>query len=111
VRENRGRSESGRPSSAAQAVNNYRRDNPISEDPLVQSYLIESEASTGTKFAALHEPDLVIGGRNVIAGYGDFSVNSSIGAQNRFARDAIYRAVLNAPEDSYIRFILSLGDQ
>jgi hypothetical protein len=101
----------GRPSSAAQTIADFRRENPVSEDPFAQDYLADAGEGDTPRFAALHEPDLVIGGRDVIAGYGDLSVNASLGAQNRYNQEAIYRAVFNAPSDSFVQFIFSLGDQ
>jgi len=102
----------GRPSSAGQAVAGIRRGNPLSEDPFVQAYLEKGFENGEPRFAALHEPDMVIGGNsNGVTGYGDLSVNSSLGSQNRFHQNTIYQAVQLAPADSYIRFIFGVKKQ
>jgi len=41
----------------------------------------EMAADQMKTLAALHNPDMVAGGRDVIAGFGDRSINSRIGAQ------------------------------
>jgi len=98
--------ESGRPSSAADAISAFRRENPISEDPFVDAYMDAAPEGETPKFAALHEPDMVIGGRpDGITGYGDIRVNSSLGAQNAYRQSIIYDAVKSVPADSYVNFI------
>jgi hypothetical protein len=42
---------------------------------------VEMAANQMKTLAALHNPDMVAGGRDVIAGFGDRSINSRIGAQ------------------------------
>lgn len=100
---------SGRPSSASEAIGLFRRENPVSEDPFVEAYM---EASPDSRFAALHEPDMVVGGRpDGVTGYGDLRVNSSIGAQNAYRQSMIYDAVSSVPSDSYVRFIFETTGQ
>jgi hypothetical protein len=48
--------------------------------------------------AALHNPDLFSGGKDVIADFGDRQVNSSIGPQWRSRIDTLDQAALNIPE-------------
>lgn len=97
----------GRPSSAAQAVAEFRRESPVSGDPFAQAYF--STNTPAPRLAALHEPDMVIGGRaSEVTGYGDLAVNSSIGAQNRYLQADVYRAVSQVPPNSYVRFIFGV---
>jgi hypothetical protein len=52
---------------------------------------------------------MILGGAaDGITGYGDFSANSSIGAQNKYIARQIYRAVSAVPPNSCIIFILGL---
>ncbi|POZ59988.1 polymorphic toxin type 15 domain-containing protein [Chromobacterium alticapitis] len=95
----------GRPSDASNEIMQFRNANPVVEDPFVQSYLDRIGAEGQPRFAALHEPDMVIGGRpDMVTGYGDLRVNSSLGSQNRYFQDAIYQATLGVPKNSYVRF-------
>ncbi|MGY3231221.1 hypothetical protein ACVWWJ_002705 [Luteibacter sp. HA06] len=99
----------GRPPGAGGAVGEFRRENPVSEDPFVESYLAQVSQGATPRFAALHEPDLVIGGTvNAVNGYGDLRVNSSLGAQNAYRQDIIYDAVKTVPADTKVRFIFEV---
>jgi hypothetical protein len=99
---------SGRSSDAADAIGAFRRSNPVATDPFAENYL-PNAGNDPVTFAALHEPDMVIGGRtNGVTGYGDMRVNSSIGAQNYYNQQTILDAVSGAPSDSYIRFIFDI---
>jgi hypothetical protein len=80
---------SGRPSSASSAIQTARRQNPA--------------AAAGN--AALHEPDMVIGGNaSIIENFGNLPVNSSIGSQNRTLQQVIYDAVKDLPADAVVNF-------
>lgn len=48
--------------------------------------------------AALHNPDLKVGGKDAIGGFGDRNVNSRIGAQWRSRVGALDEAALKVPE-------------
>lgn len=99
----------GRPSSADRYLRHFRSEHPIGEDAFVRDYLAGAGAGSNTRFAALHDPDMVIGGRPAnITGYGDFGVNSSIGVQNYYHRDSILNFVKSAPPDAYLRFYLEI---
>ncbi|WP_141753452.1 polymorphic toxin type 15 domain-containing protein [Duganella sp. HH101] len=99
----------GRPSSAASAINRYRDANPIVGDPFVNNFKRENSTNT-TRFAVLHEPDMVIGGKaSGVTGYGLANVNSSLGSQNNWRQSQIYNAVNSMPPESYIGFIFKTG--
>ncbi|OEZ63500.1 tRNA3(Ser)-specific nuclease WapA precursor [Duganella sp. HH105] len=100
---------SGRPSSAASAINRYREANPIVGDPFATNFQRENSNNTA-KFALLHDPDMVIGGKaSGVTGYGLANVNSSLGAQNNWRQSQIYNAVNSVPPESYIGFIFKTG--
>jgi hypothetical protein len=96
----------GRPPDAAAAIAAYRAGNPVADDIFAQEYRAENPSA---RFAATHGPDMIIGGdTDGITGYGELSVNSSIGAQNKYVAPQIYNAVSSVPPNSYITFILGL---
>lgn len=53
---------------------------------------------TMSTLAALHNPDLIAGGKDVISDFGDKQVNSTIGPQWRSKVEKLKRAVENAPK-------------
>lgn len=96
----------GRPPDAAGAIGMHRTANPIADDIFVQEYLAENPSA---RFAVTHGPDMILGGyADSITGYGDLSVNSSIGSYNKYVSPQIYKAVSSVPPNSYITFILGL---
>ncbi|WP_459571807.1 polymorphic toxin type 15 domain-containing protein, partial [Cupriavidus sp. 8B] len=102
----------GRPSSATDAISAFRRENPVTDDPFVDAYMKNAPEGQTPRFAALHEPDMVIGGRaSGVTGYGDLNVNSSIGAQNAYRQSVIYDAVKSALPNSYVRFVFGVTEK
>jgi hypothetical protein len=85
--------EEGRPSSAASAIRQARRADPV--------------AAAGK--AGLHNPDAVIGGKpDLIENFDGMRENSSLGSQNRLNQKMIYDAVKNLTPKSQVifRFIM-----
>jgi hypothetical protein len=79
----------GRPSSAARAIREARRADPVSAEGK----------------AALHNPDCCIGGSpQNVGGFGEKGANSSLGSLNKVRQAQIYDAVKDLPADAKVRF-------
>lgn len=64
---------------------------------------------TMASLAALHNPDLSAGGKDVISDFGDRRVNSSIGAQWRAKIANLKKAAENAPKSSDAPIYMSIN--
>ncbi|QNT39807.1 MULTISPECIES: DUF6861 domain-containing protein [Pseudomonas] len=64
---------------------------------------------TMASLAALHNPDLVVGGKDVIADFGDRQVNSSIGPQWKTKVENLRNAAAAVPESSRGRTLINVN--
>lgn len=71
---------------------------------------IEQAKETMASLAALHNPDLIAGGKDVISDFGDSQVNSTIGPQWKGKIESLKRAAESAfhPEQKSARLNVRL---
>jgi hypothetical protein len=65
----------------ANLIETFTQENILANLPRARSAAIEKAKETMKKIAALHEPDMIAGGKDIVTNMGDKGVNSSIGSQ------------------------------
>jgi hypothetical protein len=80
-------------------VRQYFADNIVKKTPNAKAAAQAQAKAEMKKIAALHEPDMIAGGQDVVTSMGDRGVNSSIGSQWKTRVGDIDAAVRDVPDD------------